>query len=368
MELLPYPVIHSFIDFLIENEYGLNMLPNRVIVIGASAGGVESLKKLVHSIPSDLDAAVFVVLHIPSNYVSTLPDILSKSGPLKASHPEDGEEIKSGRIYVAPPDHHLLLEKGHILIARGPKENRHRPSVDALFRSAAYCCGPQTIGIVLSGALDDGTAGLWSIKRLGGTSIIQDPTESAFDSMPVNAMNQVEIDYCLSAADMGPLLGRLSLETVREEPDEAANDKKKMQTEVSVAMEGDAFRKGVMEIGKLTPFTCPECQGVLVMLVEGKINRFRCHTGHAFSTSALLSGVMDKIDQSYWAAIRSLEEAAMLLTDMSGRFAAEGENDASALFRKEAESVDEQAHQLRDTVLKSERFSGDNLFRKATKT
>lgn len=141
---------------------------------------------------------------------------------------------------------------------------------------------------------------LWSINRLGGTSIIQDPLEAPFDSMPFNAVNKVKTDHCVPAADMGALLARLSRETVREESEEAATNKNEMKTKVSVAIKGDAFRKGGVEIGELTPFSCPECQGVLVTLVEGKMNRFRCHTGHAFSTSARLSGVMDKIDQSYW--------------------------------------------------------------------
>src|SRR5688572_25460972 len=141
-----------------------------VVVIGASAGGVESLREVVKGLPADLPAAVFVVLHISPFQPSSLPEILSRSGPLPACHPEDGAKIEAGRIYTAPPDHHLLIERGRVAVAKGPKENRFRPSIDALFRSAAYSYGPKVIGIVLSGALDDGTSGLWSIKRLGGTA------------------------------------------------------------------------------------------------------------------------------------------------------------------------------------------------------
>ncbi|SCX95389.1 two-component system, chemotaxis family, response regulator CheB [Nitrosospira sp. Nl5] len=341
------------------------MLPARIVTIGASAGGVESLSALVASLPADLDAAIFVVLHIPANFVSTLPEILCKKGPLKAVHPADGDEIERGRIYVAAPDHHLLIEANRVLVTRGPKENRNRPSVDALFRSAAYSHGSRVIGIVLSGALDDGTSGLWSIKRMNGITITQDPTEASFDSMPSSALSQVEIDHCVSVHQMGALLKHLTQQALKEPTYDVANDRRKMGIEVSVAVDGDAFEKGIMDVGPLTPFTCPECQGVLVKLNEGRLNRFRCHTGHAYSTSALLSGVMEKIDESYWAAMRSLEEAAMLLEQTGKDFAKEGENKAAAVFLEHARVATEQSRLLRNTVLSSERFSGDSLLNKA---
>jgi two-component system chemotaxis response regulator CheB len=341
------------------------MLPARIVTVGASAGGVESLTALVASLPPDLNAAVFVVLHIPPNLVSSLPEILSKRGPLRAIHPTDGDRIEAGYIYVAPPDHHLLIETDHILVKRGPKENRNRPSVDALFRSAAYSHGARVIGIVLSGALDDGTSGLWSIKRLGGVTIVQDPAESSFDSMPANALSQVKIDHCLSVHKMGALLSRLAEETIRMDPRDAEHERQKMQVEISVAVDGDAFRKGVMEIGQLTPFTCPECQGVLVKLTEGKLTRFRCHTGHAYSASALLSGVMGKIDESYWAVMRSLEEAAMLLDQIGNNLVNEGQGKAAKLFLDRGKAAMEQSRNLRETVLSTERFSGDSLRFKA---
>src|SRR5256885_7605157 len=157
---------------------------DRIIVLGASAGGVESLKDVLSKLPAKLPAAVCLVLHVPAYQPSSLPEILTKCGKLKAIHPADGAKIKPGFIYVAPPDHHLLIEKDHLAVTKGPKENRFRPSIDALFRSAAYSYGPRAIGIVLSGALDDGTSGLWSVKRLGGIAIIQEPSDARFESMP----------------------------------------------------------------------------------------------------------------------------------------------------------------------------------------
>lgn len=341
------------------------MLADRVITVGASAGGVQSIVALVASLLKALDAAVFVVLHIPPNFVSNLPQLLSKKGPLPAVHPMNGDKIKRGQIYVAPPDHHLLLEAGRMLVTRGPKENRFRPSIDALFRSAAYTYGPRAIGIVLSGALDDGTSGLWSVKRMGGVTIVQDPSEASFDSMPASALSQVEVDHCLPAHRMGEMLDRLIKQLPRESTDGGDGEQRTMETEISVAMNGDAFKKGIMDTGPLTSFTCPECHGVLVKLTEGKLNRFRCYTGHAYSSSALLASIMETIDASYWGAMRSLEEAAMLL-EQTGRSLAEGgEEKAAALFLEQAQTATQQSRSLRETVLSSERFSVDSLLNKA---
>jgi len=164
-------------------------MPKRdIVVIGASAGGVYASQDLVASLPEDFDAAIFVVLHVAAHSPSFLPNILKASGALVAVHPNDGEAIASGRIYVAPPDHHLLIEGNRVLVKKGPKENRFRPSIDALFRSAAYTFGPRVIGVVLTGMLNDGTSGMWSVKRLGGVGIIQEPAEALYPSMPASVL------------------------------------------------------------------------------------------------------------------------------------------------------------------------------------
>lgn len=180
-----------------------------IIVIGASAGGVEALVTLVGSLPADLPAAVFIVLHIPAQGSSVLPHILSRSGRHVALHPKDGDVIERGKMYVAPPDHHLLLNHDTIRIVRGPKENRHRPAIDPLFRSAATIYKQRVIGVVLTGSLDDGTAGLLAIKQSGGLAIVQDPEDALYPSMPLHAMNTVNVDYVLPVREIGPLLVRL---------------------------------------------------------------------------------------------------------------------------------------------------------------
>src|SRR5689334_16453428 len=194
------------------------MATKDIVVIGASAGGMGALEKLVAGLPADLPAALFIVWHLSPGVRSVLPAVLTKAGPLPAVHPQDGDPVRPGRIYVAPNDHHMLLERGYVRVTKGPKENRFRPAIDPLFRSAAYVYSTRAVGVVLSGALDDGTAGLWAIKLRGGTAVVQDPADAVHRSMPLNALDNVEVDYKLPVTDIGPLLGRLTREQAAPEP------------------------------------------------------------------------------------------------------------------------------------------------------
>lgn len=338
---------------------------HHIVAVGASAGGVEALAKLFALLPARLDAPILVVQHLSPNYVSELPKILNTHTSMPAVFAVDGSELENGRIYIAPPDHHLLVKDSRICVTRGPKENRFRPSVDALFRSVAYTYREKAIGIVLSGALDDGTAGLWSIKNFRGTVIIQEPAEAQFDSMPLSAREQVDIDYCLPVGEISRLLCRITEKPVMKGPNSQVGEEKRIGMEVSIAVEGDAFRKGIMEEAELTPFTCPECHGVLVQIKEGKIIRYRCHTGHGYSRSALLAAIAEKVDESYWGAMKSLEEASMLLNHMGRELRDQGEHQAAALFFREEKSANEQSHQLRHVLLNRRRFSAESLMDQA---
>lgn len=336
-------------------------MSERCIVIGASAGGVETLKEVVARLPADFSIPVFIVLHIPPFVASSLPKILSQAGPLPAVHPQDGTKIRPGHIYVAPPDHHLLIDDGHVAVKKGPKENQFRPSIDALFRSAAYLYGPRTIGVVLSGALDDGTSGPWSIKRLGGIAIVQQPSEAHFDSMPLSALKYVEVDYELPSTEIGALLARLS----HEQPGPAVSVDEELKTrmakELQIAAEDGAFQKGIMELGTLTPFTCPECKGALVKLAEGKMSRFRCHTGHAYTDNALLEAVMESTGEMLWQVIRSLEEGVMVLNHMGQHLKDAGDAERAKRFFEKSHELENRSKTFHAAVLNHERLSGDNL-------
>jgi two-component system chemotaxis response regulator CheB len=338
-------------------------MANRAIFIGASAGGVEALKDVVRELPEKFPAPIFVVLHVPPYVPSTLPRILADAGHLPAIHPKNGASIRPGVIYVASPDHHLLAEEDHILVKKGPKENLFRPSIDALFRSGAYTYGNRAIGVVLSGVLDDGTSGLWSIKRLGGTTIVQEPNEARFESMPRSALEYVEVDYTLTAPEIGKLLGTLLNETAGNGKMDRSQseDKKRMGTEVGIAAKDDAFNQGVLELGELTPFTCPECHGVLVRVAEGKMSRFRCHTGHAYTDNALIEAVMEYTGELLWQVIRSLEEGVMLLEHMARHLEKAGSSSRAAIFRTKSAELKKRSEAYHKDALAHESLSGDNL-------
>jgi two-component system chemotaxis response regulator CheB len=332
-----------------------------IVVIGASAGGMDALEKVVSRLPAALPAAVFVVWHLSPGIKSVLPSVLSRAGPLAATNPEDGDPIVNGRIYVAPSDHHILLERGFMRVTRGPKENRFRPAVDPLFRSAAYVYGPRVIGVVLSGALDDGTAGLWTVKLRGGTAIVQDPADALHRSMPINALENVAVDYKLPALEIGPLLGQLVRQEALPPPRIPEKEQKKTEHEVKIAAENDALDEHVMNHGELSPFTCPECHGVLTQLRDGSIVRFRCHTGHAFSADTLLASIAEQVETRLWDAIRALDEAVMMLNAVGTRCARAGNTKAAEQCFDKAREAHARSQPLREAVSGNEELSTETL-------
>jgi two-component system chemotaxis response regulator CheB len=332
------------------------MAKRDIVVIGASAGGVYALKELVSSLPKDFQASIFIVLHVSPHSPSFLPDILNHSGPILATHPKDGEPIHTSRIYVAPPDHHILLEYDQVIVKKGPKENRFRPSIDALFRSAAYTYGPRVIGVVLTGMLNDGTSGMWSVKRLGGLTIIQEPEEAMYPSMPDNVLEYVDVDYIVSVSEMADLLGKLIQETVADKPELAPEEDKRMELEVNIAAQDNAFDMGILELGDLTPLTCPECNGALISLKEGKLIRYRCHTGHAFTANTLLAEVTKNVEESFWKGVRSLEETVILLEQSGKQFAEGGNNAAAEQFFRKARETRERARQAHDFIYQQDQI------------
>jgi two-component system chemotaxis response regulator CheB len=317
---------------------------------------MDALQRMSAALPADLPAAVFVVWHLSPGLKSVLPSVLARSGPLPAAHPKDGDPIQRGRIYIAPPDHHMLLERDYIRVTKGPKENRFRPAIDPLFRSAAYVFGARTIGVVLSGALDDGSAGLWTIKLRGGTAVVQDPADALHRSMPLNAMQNALVDHKLPAADIGRLMGSLTRQPAGPDAIVPERERRKMEHEIRIAEQADALAEHIMDYGELSPFTCPECHGVLTLLREGRIVRFRCHTGHAFSASSLLAGASEQVEERLWDAIRGLDETVLLLHRMGEEHLKAGDPHAAEACFDRAREVHERSQPIRETAMATEKI------------
>jgi two-component system chemotaxis response regulator CheB len=333
-----------------------------IVVIGASAGGVTALLELVKALPADFAAPVFVVQHVAADSPSIVPQLLAAVSVLPAKHAENGELAQPGTIYVAPPNHHLLLEGKHVLVTRGPKENRFRPSIDALFRSAAYTYGPRVIGVVLTGYLDDGTSGLWSVQRMGGVTIVQDPQGAQFPAMPTNALEAVAADYIVSIAALAPLLTRLTTEPAPAKQAIAKTELALLELELSIAKQGDAFEAGIINHGQLTSLTCPDCHGALTQLTEEPTIRYRCHTGHAYSLNALLGEVTQSVESLLYQSMRGLEETKLLLQQLGEHFNQNHQLAVAAVFFNKAAQASTQARVLYDFITQHEALSGDLQF------
>jgi two-component system, chemotaxis family, protein-glutamate methylesterase/glutaminase len=289
------------------------------IVIGGSAGAIEALMKVVSDLPADFPGAVFVVTHVPATSISALPHLLSRAGALFATHAIDGAPIAPGRIIVAPPDHHLTLQNGVMRVLQGPTENNHRPSIDVLFRSAAIAFGPSACGVLLSGTLDDGSAGMVAIREAGGGAFVQDPDDAQFADMPLNALRTGAVEGAYPAHE---LVGAVQEWMQRPTP----------------AMAQKVTPRDERVAGVPSVFTCPDCGGTLWELDDEAVLRFRCRTGHAYSGKSMLSAHERHLESALWAAIRTLQERRDLLQRMMARCKANG--DVVTLRRLERQSAD----------------------------
>ncbi len=305
---------------------------SRLIVIGASAGGMSALKELVSQFPSDFPAPVFIVNHMGAHTTGeALVKVLNESGSLPCSHAHDQQVFKSGNIYLAPSDQHMLIVEGKILVTKGARENRSRPAIDPLFRSAAVAYGNRVVGIILTGFLDDGTSGMMAIKRCGGMCIVQDPDDASYPDMPQSVIANVGADYCLPVAEMGALLSDL----VSRELPESKEAPEDIVIEAKIAQRVLSDLPSVQALGDQVPFNCPDCGGVLWKVKEGKLLRYRCHTGHAFTSSVLLAQQTVKIEETLWVALRMFEERQNLLVTMSHN---ESENPPSSMSQRAKDS------------------------------
>lgn len=327
------------------------MASHDIVVLGGSAGGIAALTTLVSQLPANLPAALFVVVHVPPYVDSRLPEILSRAGPLTAIHAEDGMAIEPGRILVAPPDRHLLIRQGWVELSRGPRENRSRPGIDPLFRSAARAFGPRVVGVILSGALYDGSLGLLAVKTRGGVAIVQDPVEAAIDSMPRSALRMVRADHILGAADIAVVLSSLALSPVESRGGPAVADPEdRLEGAIAEVFAEQAHNDRMDEP---TVYTCPDCGGVLWQGGAEDDLTFRCHVGHAYGPEVLLSQKSEEFEAALWASLRLLKEKATLTRQLAARAQAKAETsngDVAGRFAEQAQ-LDEQYVRIIEEVL-----------------
>lgn len=286
-----------------------------IITVGASAGGISAVSKLVAGFNPEFDAAVFVVIHISRNSLTeVILNQIQKQTTLKCIIPADGEEIKNSVIYLAPADHHMMLGKGTVIVKKGAFDNHWRPSIDVLFRSAAAAYDSCVTGIILTGLLDDGTSGMSAIQRSGGRCMVQDPIEADFPDMPKSVLKNLKVDYKVSVHEMSYILSDLFSRSCCEIGD--VPEDVKLEAEITMRMSSNVI--DLEKLGPLTSFTCPECGGILIRVENDPITRYRCYTGHSFTEKILEEQQIKSLEETIWVAIRLMEERKNLLASLTG--------------------------------------------------
>jgi two-component system, chemotaxis family, protein-glutamate methylesterase/glutaminase len=320
-----------------------------IIVIGGSAGATAPLKEILARLPSDLPAAVFIVLHIPAQGIGILATVASAAGKLPVRQADSGMAIENGHIYLAAPDHHLLISQSGIMLGRGPRENLVRPAIDPLFRSAALHYGPRVIGVVLSGLLADGAAGLNAIKRCGGVALVQDPKDAIADEMPLRALEATTVDLCVPGARIGDVLADL----VRETPGTILPTPPEIRLEVEIAA-GDRIGSDTLApLAAPAALTCPSCGGVLSEVKGGQPLRFRCQVGHAYTADALAKEQEGRVDEALRVALRIIEERAELVQRMAEDGRHSGRPAVAQMYGSRAAEYRRYADMIRRVMLQS---------------
>jgi two-component system, chemotaxis family, protein-glutamate methylesterase/glutaminase len=331
-----------------------------IIVVGASAGGVEALTYLAKKLPKDIKAAIFIVLHVPAHGTSVLPRILTRAGNLPALHPRNGEEIVPGKIYIAPPNYHLLVQTGYIHLSQGARENSHRPAIDPLFRSAARAYGRRVVAVVLTGALDDGTAGLMAVKMRNGIAVVQDPEDAMYAGMSQSAIANVDnIDHILPLADIPDILVNLansSIEGVAENP---VSEGMEIETDL-VELDMKTLNQDDRP-GEPSTFACPSCGDTLWEHQERDLLRFRCRTGHAFSAESLMAEQSDALEDALWIALRALEEKSSLAHRIAKRMRDRNQLLSAEKLEEDARDSNKRADIIRQVLARNEATIEDRI-------
>ncbi len=333
-----------------QNVHGvltLHPMSLSLIVIGASAGGLHTVRELLAQLPGDLDAAVLLVIHTHPLSPGLMAQVLDQAGPFRVSYAAHQGSIQAGHAYIAPPNHHLIVEEGHMLVVKGPKENYHRPAVDPLFRSAAVHHGTHVIGVILTGYLNDGTSGARAVKQCGGRLIVQDPQDAQVPEMPESVLRHVAVDHCVAVEQMGSLLVELTQQPVRAalSPEQIAL----LKLEAGIAAMRDQEDEVVGRLGRRTTLTCPECHGLLWEIVDGKMLRYRCRVGHAYTADCLEKDQIEALEQSLYTALSSLGQSAALASSLAE---SARDPDSRHLFQDKAEGFSDAARQVRSLLAK----------------
>lgn len=312
-----------------------------IVVLGASAGGVEVLSEVLAD-AAGAEAAFAVVVHMASNARTALPAILSRTSGLDCRLAEDGDELSPGRVLIAPPDRHLVVRRNAVSVVNAPRENRSRPAIDPLFRTAALAYGPRVIAVALSGVLDDGTAGAAAVRRRGGVVVVQDPEDALFADIPRNIIERVGADHVLPCSQIGALIARLSTEEVE--------DHMRFGEDEDPAMAGQEQLLEKALNGDITQFTCPECSGTLWEVDEDGILRYRCRVGHVYSLDSLREAQGESVETALWIAMRALEEQAGLIRRAAERTRSYRTPAIAARHDERADEVDRQVAVIRDLL------------------
>lgn len=324
-----------------------------ILTIGTSAGGFEALRFLAGEFSPDFPASVMIVIHQSSQFRSELDAILTQAGPLPASFAADGERLEKSRIYLAPPERHLIVEAGRLRLGSGPRENNARPSLDPLFRSAALCCGPRMVAAVLTGTLGDGAAGLSAVKHCGGITVVQDPRDAAFAEMPATALARAQPDHVVSLAGMPALLEKL----VRQPAGQPVPVPNSLEYEVDIATGGRGSMREMDRIGQRSVLACPDCHGIMWEINEGDLVRYRCHEGHAYTAELLSLALDENVRRALASALRALDERTMLAKKLEAQARAGGRKLSADSWADRAREYEEEARIIRDSIRRTDEIA-----------
>jgi two-component system chemotaxis response regulator CheB len=319
----------------------------RIVVIGTSAGGLQALSTLLRQLPTTFSSPIFVVQHLsPESSGSILAEALQRNTSHECRVAKNGDRIQNRRVVIAPPDHHMLLKRGHVLVTKGARENRSRPSIDPTFRSAAVAYGPQVIGLILTGSLDDGTAGLAAVQSCGGIGIVQDPASATYPDMPQSVLDNLKVNFCVPLDAIGGLLQRLIAK--RPPRPKAIPEEVKLEAKIAERVLSDV--NAANRLGRQVPYNCPNCGGVLWQITKSKEHRYRCHTGHSFTAANLEAIQLEKIEETLWICLRMLEERKNLLNSTSVRERERGFAKAAGLMKERAREASLHIERIRDIL------------------